>query len=85
MQKRITMSTLELKTKFHALIDEIENEKQLQMYYEILSDENSDYGKLWMQLSEFQQKELITISNETTNKDLWVTNDEVFKVYKKWL
>ncbi len=65
------MSTLELKTKFHALIDEIENEKQLQMYYEILSDENSDYGKLWMQLSEFQQKELITISNETTNKDLW--------------
>ena len=85
MQKRITMSTLELKTKFHALIDEIENEKQLQMYYEILSDENSDYGKLWMQLSEFQQKELITISNETTNKDLWVTNDEVFKAYKKWL
>ena len=55
------------------------------MYYEILSDENSDYGKLWMQLSEFQQKELITISNETTNKDLWVTNDEVFKAYKKWL
>lgn len=79
------MSSLELKTKFHALIDEIENEKQLQMYYEILSDENSDYGKLWMQLSEFQQKELITISNETTNKDLWVTNDEVFKAYKKWL
>jgi hypothetical protein len=79
------MSTLELKTKFHALIDEIENEKQLQMYYEILSDENSDYGKLWMQLSEFQQQELITISNETTNKDLWVTNDEVFKAYKKWL
>ena len=74
-----------MKTKFHALIDEIENEKQLQMYYEILSDENSDYGKLWMQLSEFQQQELITISNETTNKDLWVTNDEVFKAYKKWL
>jgi len=79
------MSTLELKTKFHALIVEIEDEKQLQMYYEILSDENSDYGKLWMQLSEFQQQELITISNETTNKDLWVTNDEVFKAYKKWL
>jgi len=79
------MSSLELKTKFHALIDEIEDEKQLQMYYEILSDENSDYGKLWMQLSEFQQQELITISNETTNKDLWVTNDEVFKAYKKWL
>jgi len=79
------MSSLELKTKFHALIDEIEDEKQLQMYYEILSDENSDYGKLWMQLSEFQQKELITISNETTNKDLWVTNDKVFKAYKKWL
>lgn len=49
------MASLELKTKFHALIDEIEDEKQLQMYYEILSDENSDYGKLWMQLSEFQQ------------------------------
>jgi hypothetical protein len=79
------MSTLELKTKFHAFIVEIEDEKQLQMYYEILSDENSDYGKLWMQLSEFQQQELITISNETTNKDLWVTNDEVFKAYKKWL
>lgn len=79
------MYTLELKTKFHALIVEIEDEKQLQMYYEILSDENSDYGKLWMQLSEFQQQELITISNETTNKDLWVTNDEVFKAYKKWL
>ena len=79
------MASLELKTKFHALIDEIEDEKQLQMYYEILSDENSDYGKLWMQLSEFQQQELITISNETTNKDLWVTNDEVFKAYKKWL
>ncbi len=60
------MTTIELKTNFHQLIDEISNEAMLVKFYEIMSTANvSNEGSLWKNLNIEEQQELIEIEKES--------------------
>jgi hypothetical protein len=53
------MTSVQLKTNFHKLIDEIDNDSMLHKFYEILSSaKNQTKGALWRKLSVNQQNEL---------------------------
>jgi hypothetical protein len=60
------MTTLELKTNFHQLIDDISNEAMLVKFYEIMSIANvSNEGSLLKNLSMDEQQELIEIEKDS--------------------
>lgn len=60
------MTTVELKTNFHQLIDEISNEAMLVKFYEIMSTANvSNEGSLWKNLSLDEQQELLEIEKDS--------------------
>jgi hypothetical protein len=60
------MTTLELKTNFHQLIDDISNEAMLVKFYEIMSIANvSNEGSLLKNLSMDEQQEPIEIEKDS--------------------
>ncbi|CAN1573660.1 hypothetical protein MCERE19_03479 [Spirosomataceae bacterium] len=80
------MSSLELRSNFHSLIDRIDNEQLLQKFYEVLLNaNNSNLGNLWSKLSDLEQKELLEIDQETDDLENTVSNEVAFDKYQKWL
>jgi hypothetical protein len=80
------MSSLELKSNFHSLIDKIDNEQLLQKFYAVLLNaNNSNLGNLWSKLSDLEQKELLEIDQETDDLENTVSNEVAFDKYQKWL
>ena len=80
------MSSLELRSNFHSLIDRIDNEQLLQKFYEVLLNaNNSNLGNLWSKLSDLEQKELLEIDQETNDLENTVSNEVAFDKYQKWL
>lgn len=80
------MNSIELRTNFHTLIDNFQNENVLSKFYEILSKSNkSNDGKLWARLSILEQEELIQIMKSSEDEANLVSNDEMKSKYKKWL
>lgn len=80
------MSSLELRSNFHSLIDKIDNEQLLQKFYEVLLNaNNSNSGNLWSSLSDLEQKELLEIDQETDDLENTVSNEVAFDKYQKWL
>jgi hypothetical protein len=73
------MSTLELKSKFHALIDDLEDEKLLEMYYTAIKNELDSEIEMWDELPIDLQNELIELDKQTNDRDLLISNEEVFK------
>ena len=65
------MNTLELKSNFHMLIDNISNEKILSSFYEIMSSLNEHKeGSLWAKLSVEER-----LSKEFTRKEKKYTEE----------
>jgi hypothetical protein len=80
------MSSLELRSNFHSLIDRIDNEQLLQKFYEVLLNaNNSNLGNLWSKLSDLEQKELLEIDKETDDLENTISNEVAFDKYQKWL
>lgn len=80
------MSSLELRSNFHSLIDRIDNEQLLQKFYAVLLNaNNSNLGNLWSKLSDLEQKELLEIDQETDDLENTVSNEVAFDKYQKWL
>jgi hypothetical protein len=80
------MSSLELRSNFHSLIDRIDNEQLLQKFYEVLLNaNNSNLGNLWSKLSDLEQKELLEIDQETDDLENTVSNEVAFDKYQKSL
>lgn len=53
------MSTPELKSNLHKIVDKIDNEQLLQTVYDFLKlRENSRQGQIWKSLTEEQKKEV---------------------------
>ena len=51
------MSTIELKSNLHKIVDKIDNEQLLQTIYDFLKlRENSQEGQIWKSLTEEQKK-----------------------------
>jgi hypothetical protein len=80
------MTTIELKSKFHKLIDNINNDNVLSKFYDILSRvKESVEGSLWDRLSPEEQDELILIEKDSHNPENLISHSEMIKKHKKWL
>jgi len=72
------MTTLELKTNFHKLIDNINNDEVLYKFYELLEKTKaSNAGSLWARLSPEEQQELITIEKESHSEDNLIPHSQL--------
>jgi uncharacterized protein YerC len=81
------MTTIEIKTSLHKLIDSIDNETQLKEAYQLietLSTVNEE-GALWSKLSEKEQQELLEIEKESHLPGNLIDHEEMKKRHKKWL
>ena len=80
------MTTIELKSNFHKLIDNINNENLLFKFYEIISKTNETKdGALWSRLSKAEQQELLIIEKESQNPNNLISHSDMIKKHKKWL
>lgn len=78
------MTTVELKTNFHQLIDKISNEAMLVKFYEIMSTANvSNEGSLWKNLSNEEQQELIEIEKDIHNIENLIDHSTMMFKYTK--
>ena len=80
------MNTLELKTNFHKLIDNFNNESVLSKFYDLLlkAKESKD-SQLWSRLTLEEQEELMLIEKQCHDEKNLISHDEVSKKHKKWL
>lgn len=80
------MTTVELKSNFHQLIDKINNEAMLVKFYEIMSTANVSHdGSLWKNLSIDEQQELIETEKESRIIENLIDHSVMKSKYKKWL
>lgn len=80
------MNTLELKTNFHKLIDEINNDEVLKRFYAILSSsKDRKDGMLWNKLSNSAQSELIEEEKLSHLEENLRTHNDMKLKNKKWL
>lgn len=80
------MSSIELKTNFHKLIDTFNNESILYKFYELLLKiKNSGNNQLWSRLTREEQEELILIEKQCHDNENLIRHSEVMKKHKKWL
>jgi len=81
------MTTIEIKTSLHKLIDSIDDETQLTKAYQLIetiSTVNED-GALWAKLTTEEQEELLDIEKESHNPGNLIDHEEMMKKHKKWL
>jgi hypothetical protein len=80
------MTTIELKSSFHNLIDNINDEGILSKFYDIISKANENKeGMLWNRLSESERDELLLIEKESHDSTNLISNSEMQQKHKKWL
>jgi|GEM_PF-944189 len=81
------MSIQEIKTNVHSLVDEIESEKLLQQFYEVLKSvpRKEQQIDFWELFSEEQQRELENAWEESEREENLVRHDVVMHEAKQWL
>jgi len=80
------MNALEIKTNFHHLIDQINNEHLLIKLYHIMEQVSSTAdGQLWSKLSEDEQIELLKIEQEVQSDQDLISNEQMQTKHQKWL
>jgi len=80
------MNTLKLKKDFHNLIDSIENENLLYIFYELLKKRVvSQEGSLWNELTEKERQELNSAFEESENPQNLISHNTMRQKHKKWL
>jgi len=80
------MTTIELKSNLHKLIDNINNDSVLSKFYEILERANqTKEGSLWGRLSAEEQQELLAIEKESHFSENLITHSQMIKKHQKWL
>jgi len=80
------MTTIELKSNLHKLIDNINNDSVLSKFYEILERANqTKEGSLWGRLSAEEQQELLAIEKESHFSENLIPHSQMIKKHQKWL
>jgi len=80
------MSITEVRTRFHALIDEVENPVMLQRFFEVMKvSAKSPDADLWGSLSIEEQHEVIAAYEESMDEKNLVSHKTVMAKHKKWL
>jgi len=74
------MSTIELKSSIHKIVDKIQSEQLLQTIYDFLKTNESDnIGKLWKSLSDEQKREVLLSYDESEDNESLIDDSEFFK------
>ncbi|XOV93187.1 MAG: hypothetical protein ACFHWX_00465 [Bacteroidota bacterium] len=77
------MSTVELKSNLHQLIDGIQNTKLLESLHDLLSErKNAKAGTLWNSLSKDQKKEVMEAFEESEHPENLTPHSEILSKYK---
>ncbi len=80
------MKQSEIKTNFHHLIDEIDNEPLLMKFYDLLLKSRvQKEGELWNQLSEEQKNELLIAESESHYHKNLIDHKTQKAKHRKWL
>jgi len=80
------MNTIEIKTNFHHLIDQISDEQLLIKLYHIMEQASTTKdGQLWNQLTEEEQTELLKIEREVQSGKGLIPNEQMQAKHEKWL
>ena len=80
------MNAIELRKKFHILIDNIENENLLLSFYDLMNKRNSTKeGQLWNKLTKQEQEELLKALDDSENSENLLNHEEMAKKHKRWL
>jgi hypothetical protein len=76
------MSTIELKSDLHKIVDKIENEQLLRAIYDFLKQgENEQEGQIWKTLTEEQKNEVYLSYNESKDDKNLIDWETVKKKY----
>jgi hypothetical protein len=77
---------MKIRDDFHHLIDEINDEKLLKAYYDLIQRlAGNQSGKLWDMLNNEQQQELLLAYDESFDPANLVSNDEMKNRHEEWL
>ncbi len=80
------MTTIELKSNLHKLIDNINNDSVLSKFYELLEKANqTQEGALWSRLSTQEQQELLLIEKESHFSENLIPHHQMIKKHIEWL
>jgi len=80
------MKQSDIKTNFHHLIDEIDNEPLLMKFYDLLIKSRvQKEGGLWNQLSKEQKNELLLAESESHYKKNLIDHKTQKAKHRKWL
>ena len=79
------MTTIELKSNLHSLIENINDKNILSGFYQLLikSKENK-VGLLWNKLSSEQQNDLEQLARKNDSELNLISNVDIMKKYQKW-
>ena len=80
------MKQSDIKSNFHQLIDEIDNERLLMKFYDLLiKSKIQKEGELWNQLSKEQKNEVLLAESESHYKKNLIDHETQKAKHKKWL
>ena len=77
------MSTTEIKTNLHKIVDRIEDERLLRVIYDFLEvREKSNEGQLWKTLTTEQQQEVLQVYEDSENDSNLIDDKDVWRKLK---
>lgn len=77
------MTTIDLKSSLHKIVDKIDNEELLRTIYDFLKlRENSQEGRIWKTLTEEQKREVFLSYEESEDENNLISWEEVKKSIK---
>ena len=80
------MNAIELKKNFHLLIESIDNDNLLNIFYDILKRRsNAQEGDLWNRLSKEEREELLLAFEESDKPENLISQEKMTKKHLKWL
>jgi hypothetical protein len=80
------MTTIELKSNFHKLIDNINNDNVLSRFYYLLLQANiMNENSLWLRLSKEEREELLSVENDCNDNSNLISHSDMINKHLKWL
>jgi len=84
--KELIMTTIELKSNLHRMIDSISDEGILSTFFDLLSRaKSSKDGALWSKLTLEERDELLAIEKESRDPKNLISHGEMKTKHQKWL
>jgi len=80
------MKHSDIRKSFHKLIDEIDNERLLMKFYDLLiKSSDQEEGELWNQLSDEQKNEILIAESESHYLKNLIDQETQKAKHQKWL